>query len=199
MHTLRSLFLLVFSLGLLSLATPALAAPSPSSLDLAVTPTSAKVGDTITAHITLTTSDAVSAAKVHLSYASGLHYVSTSFTDSAFSTVVSPATDDGSSVSFALTRTDTGYSGTNGLVAIVTFKVTATGSQSLSIDQAQSQLIAYSDSSNTLADVATTAIPVQTDGGTLTQTGSNSLWIIGAAVTLTAAAFFLGRRPKKQE
>lgn len=203
MHLLRGFLLTLIGYVLLSslLISPALAA-SGSTLLLTPSATSFGAGDTISLQVQLNEpTSLVSAVSVAIHYSTGLIYNSTSFTNSVFDSAAAAPAVSNNIVTFARVRTDTGFSGSNGLIATLNFTATTSGQQTFTIDKDSSQVVAYSDSSNILQDVAGTNITVTGSVPLLTQTGINISIITSFAAVLTAGAFFLSRRKvlKKQE
>ena len=105
-----------------------------------------------------TSSQAVSLIKAVLTL-NGFHYVSSTSDDSDFSSEVTPPVQSSNTLTITRARYDTGYTGATGKIATVhlTANDPAVGG-SVSVNTTDSQIIAYSDSSNILENGTVLAI-----------------------------------------
>jgi len=194
------LFLSVFAF--LAIAVPhhtAYAATSSAILHITPGNGSYAAGTTLKVAITLDSPiSAASVVKVVLN-TTNLTYVSSDFTSSIFGQTVTAPSQNGSTITFALARFDTGYTGTGGLVGNLVFTVQS-GTPTITIDQTNSQVVAYADSSQILASVTNGSYTVSTSKqSSLAQTGTDVLLYVAIAAALTAALFALSKlRPQKK-
>ncbi len=140
---------------------------------LLLSPASGEVasGDTLAVKVVLTSeTEAIGGVTTKISHSSNLHFVGSDVADSVFSTTVTEAKDEGGVVTLVRTRTDTGFTGKDGLVATLTFKAEAAGPATLAVVKDGSEAIAYTGFQNILAD---------------TGTGS---YTVGAATTATTSS-----------
>lgn len=163
----KHLFLLIALAAVFgsSLSTSsALAAPSAATLSITnvTQATSASSGE-VTADLMLNTGgQAVSSVSVNLLNTPTLRYTDIDYTGSVFSTQVNQARSSDTGIEFSRVRTDTGYTGTSGLIAKLTYSIDQAGASTITIDQKNSAVFAFSDSSNILQNVVNGAITVTT-------------------------------------
>lgn len=131
-------------------------AASPTAT-LRISPTSGtvSVGGTLAVDVLLDTGgQGVSYVVGDISFSDNLEFVSANTANSVMPTPVNAPAANGQTVRFELTRThDEGYKGSGGLVVKLTFKPKSEGQASLTINQGNSQVLAFEDSSNILKSV----------------------------------------------
>lgn len=143
---------LVVSGGILWSASAA----TPSAV-LRISPSSGtiSVGGTLAVDVLLDSGgQGVSYVLGELTFSDSLEFVSASTADSVMPSVVVAPTANGQTIRFELTRTnDDGYKGNGGLVTKLRFKSKSEGKVDLIFNQANSQVLAFEDSSNILKSV----------------------------------------------
>jgi hypothetical protein len=145
----KQFYLLGVILLLLPL-TPSLAADSAT---LRIVPkTNPTVDSNLSVDILLTTDNQpAAAADIEVAYSDTLQYSGFNVDGSIFETKISdPATSDINKISFSRIRLDKGYSGNDGKIITLNFKVIKEGPSSLSINNEESEVTNYSTLSNML-------------------------------------------------
>lgn len=151
---------------LVGAALPNLARAASVSLAVTATPTEVSAGGNVTLSISLSSDVAISAVSVVVAVPSGATVVSSDATGSIFPTELTSPTISGGNLTWERLRSDTGYTGSNGVVGSIVISLPTAGSYTFTPTQGTSKAIAYADSSNSLTAV--------TASQTVTVTGSAS-------------------------
>ncbi len=199
MRYLRFVLALVWSGTLLvGFFSSAQAAPATAVLGIKSSTTTIPTGEELTISYYLTSvTEGISAVALKVTVPTGTTLVRTSVVDSIMPTEVIPATISGTTLTWERLRNTTGYTGTDGFIGSTTLTLSQTGQATFAIDQATSQVIAYSDSTNVLATVASVVVDVTEGTGTLPQTGSQPIIaIVGLLATgsVLASSLWWNRR-----
>ncbi len=96
---------------------------------------------------------AVGGVRLTLNTSTNLQFLGGNAEGSDFASEVSPITINGNTITAARVRLDAGYNGTTGQVVRLVFKPTAVGTATVTLDQANSEVVAYEDSTNILNSV----------------------------------------------
>lgn len=195
-------------LALMTSVSTAQAATPTATLTVNSATSQVQVGQNITTNVLLNTGgQAVSAVDILVKFSPNLEYVTSSSTDTVFSTEVTPAAASGNSVHFAKLRTDTGYTGTNGKIISLTFKALTSGNATVSINKDSSIVGAYSDSTNILSSVTNGSYTVgqasttsdTTDVTQLPVTGTSPylLLLIVLTMIVSGSYYFVSRFRRK--
>jgi hypothetical protein len=108
---------------------------------------------TITVALTVDTGgQAVVGAKVSITYSDNLTYTGASYDNSIFTA----ETDNGTGKPFVIGRLrfDSGYTGSNGHIATLSFKALSAGSATVTIEEDNSQVVTFSDGTDILSAVS---------------------------------------------
>ncbi len=125
---------------------PVDAATPTATLSAALSTSSVTNGSNLTIDVKLSTGgQAVSGVTVALTYSSNLTYVGFDASGSVMSSEVSAPSPSSNRLSFTRLRFDSGYTGDSGTLGVLTFKATEEGAATVAIDQANSQVIPFSD------------------------------------------------------
>lgn len=155
-HLLAGLVIATLSI---SVVAPLQAAAPTAALRL--TPSASTVTKDSTISVTLnldTGGQAVVGAKIAISHTNNLSYVDANYDGSIFSAETDNGT--GNPIIIGRLRFDTGYAGTNGKIVVLTFKGLSAGTAVVSIEQNNSQVVAFSDGTNILNAVSNTQFSV---------------------------------------
>lgn len=130
-------------------------AQGPATATLKIVPSTGNgtVGVDMGVDIKVDTSQSVGGILASVTYSGNLQYVGAITSSSVFDQEIMAPAPSGNTVQFARVRFDTGFNGTDGQVIRLTFRPLSNGIATVIINQAASEVISYSTSTNILSSV----------------------------------------------